>query len=358
MRPGTVNLFEAFGGIEQTWGNSDNNRLANTKERDASIALDNHGFRYYDASIGRYISNDPIGYEGGFNLYVHCTNDPVNKFDPLGLATKGSIEYKQDRKKETRRKARKIEEDNDERKKKTVLNVTEIKDQKVDVITSASQSIEDIRKEKQQEDLNPEGTDNNKVLGLDLAGDCEQILKNINENHENMRQAEMEMREARTPEEYANAFSKQIDIMVDGMSRFPFGNTFDNTTIAAAFEGPKDGTQLGMAPNPFGMKGMFTKPYAHLPDPKTVGPGKAFTQAQKNKIIIENKAANNGVITSDLSGTQATQAQQSKKGVTPPINEAQVDHIIPKSKGGTNSYENAQVLTREENLIKGNTLNE
>ena len=48
--------------------------------------MDNHGFRYYDASIGRYISNDPIGYEGGFNRYVHCTNDPVNKFDPLGLA--------------------------------------------------------------------------------------------------------------------------------------------------------------------------------------------------------------------------------------------------------------------------------
>ena len=81
-----VNLYEAFGGIEASWGNSKNNRLANTKERDASIALDNHGFRYYDASIGRYISNDPIGYEGGFNLYVHCTNDPVNKFDPLGLS--------------------------------------------------------------------------------------------------------------------------------------------------------------------------------------------------------------------------------------------------------------------------------
>ena len=83
--PVQVNLYEAFGGIEASWGNSKNNRLANTKERDASIALDNHGFRYYDASIGRYISNDPIGYEGGFNLYVHCTNDPVNKFDPLGL---------------------------------------------------------------------------------------------------------------------------------------------------------------------------------------------------------------------------------------------------------------------------------
>ena len=83
--PVQVNLFEAFGGIEASWGNSNNNRLANTKERDNSTGLDNHGFRYYDASIGRYFSNDPIGYRGGFNLYVHCTNDPVNKFDPLGL---------------------------------------------------------------------------------------------------------------------------------------------------------------------------------------------------------------------------------------------------------------------------------
>ena len=74
--------------MELKAGNSKNNRLANTKERDSSTGLDNHGFRYYDASIGRYISNDPIGYEGGFNLYVHCTNDPVNKFDPLGLNEK------------------------------------------------------------------------------------------------------------------------------------------------------------------------------------------------------------------------------------------------------------------------------
>ena len=81
--PIQVNLYEAFGGIEASWGNSKNNRLANTKERDTSTGLDNHGFRYYDAAIGRYISNDPIGYEGGFNLYVHCTNDPVNIWPSL-----------------------------------------------------------------------------------------------------------------------------------------------------------------------------------------------------------------------------------------------------------------------------------
>lgn len=35
------------------------------------------------------------------------------------------------------------------------------------------------------------------------------------------------------------------------------------------------------------------------------------------------------------------------------MNQAEVDHIIPKAKGGTNSYNNAQVLTKEENLKKG-----
>lgn len=42
------------------------------------------------------------------------------------------------------------------------------------------------------------------------------------------------------------------------------------------------------------------------------------------------------------------------KGVTPPQNEWQIDHIIPKDAGGTNSYGNAQVLSRIENRMKWN----
>ena len=42
--------------------------------------------RYYDPAIGRFISEDPIGFDGGdVNLYAYVANDPVNLIDPSGL---------------------------------------------------------------------------------------------------------------------------------------------------------------------------------------------------------------------------------------------------------------------------------
>ncbi len=41
--------------------------------------------RYYDPRLGRWLSRDPIGEAGGFNLYAYCGNDPVNRHDALGL---------------------------------------------------------------------------------------------------------------------------------------------------------------------------------------------------------------------------------------------------------------------------------
>lgn len=36
------------------------------------------------------------------------------------------------------------------------------------------------------------------------------------------------------------------------------------------------------------------------------------------------------------------------------MNQAEVDHVDAKSKGGSNSFTNAQILSKEENLKKSN----
>jgi len=78
-------LYDAYGNIVASSGSSANNRLAFTKERDFSIGLDNHGMRYYDPEIGRYISRDPAGYVDSLNVYLYVHNNPINHIDPLGL---------------------------------------------------------------------------------------------------------------------------------------------------------------------------------------------------------------------------------------------------------------------------------
>jgi len=43
--------------------------------------------RYYDPNVGRFISEDPLGFGGGdVNLLAYVRNNPVNAIDPLGLA--------------------------------------------------------------------------------------------------------------------------------------------------------------------------------------------------------------------------------------------------------------------------------
>lgn len=54
---------------------------------DPDTGLVRFGARDYDAFVGRWTAKDPIRFDGGdSNLYVYVGNDPVNGFDPTGLA--------------------------------------------------------------------------------------------------------------------------------------------------------------------------------------------------------------------------------------------------------------------------------
>lgn len=62
------------------------------REFDIETGLYYNRARYYDANLGRFISQDPIGFGGGdANLYRYVGNNPVNATDPSGLIA--AIEY-------------------------------------------------------------------------------------------------------------------------------------------------------------------------------------------------------------------------------------------------------------------------
>ena len=54
---------------------------------DEESGLHYNRFRYYDPEIGRFVSQDPIGLDGGLNIYVYVKN-PVQWVDPSGLDSK------------------------------------------------------------------------------------------------------------------------------------------------------------------------------------------------------------------------------------------------------------------------------
>ncbi|ESY06711.1 hypothetical protein X753_14535 [Mesorhizobium sp. LNJC399B00] len=102
------------------------------------------------------------------------------------------------------------------------------------------------------------------------------------------------------------------------------------------------------------------RPYAHLEDPPNVAPGKKPTKKQIATLHKENIRMNGGVLRSDESGIDIIPAKQSKRGVTPPINEAHVDHIDPihprdiTKIPGSNSYKNLRLIAGFENVEKSN----
>jgi len=49
------------------------------------LTLSHVGARWYQPDIGRFVQRDPIGIEGGRNVYLYNAGDPVRAVDPMGL---------------------------------------------------------------------------------------------------------------------------------------------------------------------------------------------------------------------------------------------------------------------------------
>lgn len=96
--------------------------------------------------------------------------------------------------------------------------------------------------------------------------------------------------------------------------------------------------------------------YSEIPDPKDVTTNTDPTPRQNREMKRKNRERNGGELRDDVTGELMVDSQKSVRGVTPPDNEVQIDHKIPKSRGGTRSSSNLELRTRKNNRDKGNKL--
>jgi RHS repeat-associated protein len=78
--------FDSFGNQIESSGTTTNSFQYTGREFDAETGLYYYHARYYNPSIGRFISEDPINFDGGINFYAYVGNSPTNFIDPFGLA--------------------------------------------------------------------------------------------------------------------------------------------------------------------------------------------------------------------------------------------------------------------------------
>ena len=84
--------YTAFGELKYYSGTHKNTHKFTGKELDGS-GLYYYGARYYDKSLGRWLTPDPASMPSALNLndpqtlnpYVYCTNNPIKFIDPNGL---------------------------------------------------------------------------------------------------------------------------------------------------------------------------------------------------------------------------------------------------------------------------------
>ena len=77
--------YRAYGSTERLQASVSNPLRFQGQYFDDETGLHYNRHRYYDPASGRFVHQDPIGLQGGENLYGYCIN-PVAWIDPMGLS--------------------------------------------------------------------------------------------------------------------------------------------------------------------------------------------------------------------------------------------------------------------------------
>ena len=77
--------YDSFGKIISSTEGIENSVTYTGREWEPALGLYYYRNRWYDPTIGRFVSEDPIGFGGGNNFYAYVGNNPVNFSDPWGL---------------------------------------------------------------------------------------------------------------------------------------------------------------------------------------------------------------------------------------------------------------------------------
>jgi len=77
--------YDSFGNTTASTGTLRNYFQYAGREFDSETGLYFNRTRYYDPNLGRFISEDSIGFKGGIDFYAYVNNRPINATDPTGL---------------------------------------------------------------------------------------------------------------------------------------------------------------------------------------------------------------------------------------------------------------------------------
>jgi RHS repeat-associated protein len=79
--------YDPFGNLTAKTGTLNQPYMFSTKRYDPAFGIVFYEARPYLSAIVKWMTRDPLGEEGGLNLYAFVGNNPVNWVDPWGLST-------------------------------------------------------------------------------------------------------------------------------------------------------------------------------------------------------------------------------------------------------------------------------